>query len=89
MQAELKAATAPALQKAVPGLTDELVDQMKVAPLRQFDPQLIQDPLVYRLYEVTHHQLSSTCLLSLTDKGGHSLRTRWFKLTHTSDACCK
>ena len=25
---------------------------MSVSPLRQFDPQLIQDPLVYRLYEV-------------------------------------
>lgn len=52
VQAELKKNTAPLLQKAVPGLTDELISQMTVAPLRQFDPQLIQDPLVYRLYEV-------------------------------------
>ena len=36
----------------MPGLTDDLIGQMKVSPLRQFDPQLIQDPLVYRLYEV-------------------------------------
>ena len=36
----------------MPGLTNELIAQMKVSPLRQFDPQLIQDPLVYRLYEV-------------------------------------
>ena len=36
----------------MPGLTNDLIAQMKVSPLRQFDPQLIQDPLVYRLYEV-------------------------------------
>lgn len=53
MQTELKANTAPLLQKAVPGLTDDLIKQMKVSPLRQFDPQLIQEPLVYRLYEVS------------------------------------
>ena len=53
VQAELKEATAPLLQKVVPGLTDDLAARMKVSPLRQFDPQLIQDPLVYRLYEVT------------------------------------
>ncbi|CAK0737267.1 hypothetical protein CVIRNUC_000883 [Coccomyxa viridis] len=54
-QAELKEGTAPLLQKAVPGLTNDLVAQMKVSPLRQFDPQLIQDPLVYRLYEAVMH----------------------------------
>ncbi|CAL5218405.1 g81 [Coccomyxa viridis] len=54
-QAELKKTTAPALQKAVPGLTDELISQMTVSPLRQFDPQLIQEPLVYRLYEAVMH----------------------------------
>lgn len=54
-QAELKEATAPLLQKAVPGLTDDLIARMKVSPLRQFDPQLIQDPLVYRLYEAVMH----------------------------------
>ena len=52
LQAELQKSTAPALQKAVPGLTDELLSEMMVSPLRQFDPQLIQEPLVYRLYEV-------------------------------------
>jgi hypothetical protein len=51
-QTELKSGTAEALQKAVPGLSDELIEEMKVSPLRQFDPNLIQDPLVYRLYEV-------------------------------------
>ncbi len=57
VQAELKEATAPLLQKAVPGLTDDLIARMKVSPLRQFDPQLIQEPLVYRLYEVMSSNL--------------------------------
>ncbi len=63
MQAELKKTTAPALQKAVPGLTDELISQMTVSPLRQFDPQLIQEPLVYRLYEVRFMPLLCNCFL--------------------------
>jgi cyanate lyase len=65
VQAELKEATALLLQKAVPGLTDDLVARMKVSPLRQFDPQLIQEPLVYRLYEVTPILLLR--LISLAD----------------------
>lgn len=52
MQTELKEETAEALQKAVPGLTDDLIEAMKVSPLRQYDPTIIQEPLVYRLYEV-------------------------------------
>jgi cyanate lyase len=52
LQTELKPATASALQAAVPGLTDELLEEMKVSPLRQFDPSIIQEPTVYRLYEV-------------------------------------
>ncbi|CAL8470288.1 g9830 [Coccomyxa elongata] len=50
-QTELKPGSAAALQAAVPGLTDELVEEMKVSPLRQFDPSIIQEPTVYRLYE--------------------------------------
>ena len=52
LQTELKPGSAAALQAAVPGLTDELVEEMKVSPLRQFDPSIIQEPTVYRLYEV-------------------------------------
>ena len=52
MQTELKAETAAALQAAVQGLTDDMIEEMKVSPLRQFEPTIVQDPLVYRLYEV-------------------------------------
>jgi hypothetical protein len=40
------------LKSAVPGLTDELIAGASKSPLRQFDPELIQEPLVYRFYEV-------------------------------------
>ncbi len=63
------------LQKAVPGLTDELISQMTVSPLRQFDPQLIQEPLVYRLYEVHSLQtpLCSTFLTRQRKPRSHSM----------------
>ena len=47
-QAQLKAESAPALRQALPALTDEQVAMMQLAPLRSFDPSLIQEPLVYR-----------------------------------------
>lgn len=62
-QTELKPTTAPVLQKAVPALTDELLEEMQVSPLRQFDPNLIQEPLVYRLYEVGCYRID--CLLTV------------------------
>ena len=52
MQTELKPETSKALQAAVPGLTDDLLQEMMVSPLRQFDTTIVQEPLVYRLYEV-------------------------------------
>lgn len=47
-QAQLKPDTAPKLRAAVPQLTDELIKEMMEPPLRSYDPQLIQDPLIYR-----------------------------------------
>jgi cyanate lyase len=36
----------------VPALPDASLAAMKRAPLRQYDPLIVQDPLVYRLTEV-------------------------------------
>ncbi|MEW5308613.1 MAG: hypothetical protein WDW38_000558 [Sanguina aurantia] len=55
LQQQLKPDTAELLVKAVPGLTSELVLQMKKAPARRFDPLLIQDPFIYRMYEAIMH----------------------------------
>lgn len=47
-QAQLKPDTAPILRAALPDLPDELVLEMMRPPLRSYDPNLIQDPTVYR-----------------------------------------
>ncbi len=51
-QAQLKEGTAEKLRAAVPALPDSSLAAMKRAPLRQYDPLIVQDPLVYRLTEV-------------------------------------
>ena len=52
LQAQLKEGTAEKLRAAVPALPDASLAAMKRAPLRQYDPLIVQDPLVYRLTEV-------------------------------------
>jgi cyanate lyase len=44
VQAQLKPDTAPKLQKAVPELSDDVIEEMKKAPLRSYDPTIIQEP---------------------------------------------
>jgi cyanate lyase len=47
-QAQLKPDTAPKLQKAIPALSDELVNLMMAPPFRSYHPDIIQEPAVYR-----------------------------------------
>ena len=47
-QAQLKPDTAPKLLAALPDLAEELVHEMMKPPLRSYDPNLIQEPTVYR-----------------------------------------
>ncbi|RDX85867.1 Cyanate hydratase [Mucuna pruriens] len=54
-QAQLKPHTAPLLLAALPDLTDPLLHDMMTPPLRSYDPNLIQDPTVYRLNEAVMH----------------------------------
>ncbi|CAI9118105.1 OLC1v1019623C1 [Oldenlandia corymbosa var. corymbosa] len=54
-QAQLKPETAPKLKASLPGLSDQLVHEMMLAPLRSYEPNLIQDPTVYRLNEAVMH----------------------------------
>ncbi|GAB2217763.1 hypothetical protein Droror1_Dr00000974 [Drosera rotundifolia] len=54
-QAHLKPDTAPKLKAALPGLTDEVIEQMMVPPLRGYDPSIIQDPTIYRVTEGVMH----------------------------------
>ncbi|GAV69527.1 Cyanate_lyase domain-containing protein [Cephalotus follicularis] len=54
-QAQLKPETAPKLRAAVPGLPDDLLQQMMSPPMRSYDPHVIQEPAVYRLTEAIMH----------------------------------
>ncbi|KAE8667999.1 Cyanate hydratase [Hibiscus syriacus] len=54
-QAQLKPETAPKLRAALPDLPQELLHEMMKPPLRSYDPNLIQEPTVYRLNEAVMH----------------------------------
>nr|KYP57540.1 Cyanate hydratase [Cajanus cajan] len=54
-QAQLKPQTAPVLRAALPDLPEDLLHEMMRPPLRSYDPNLIQDPTVYRLNEAVMH----------------------------------
>ncbi|XP_057956833.1 cyanate hydratase [Malania oleifera] len=54
-QAQLKPATVPKLRAALPLLTEELINAMMEPPFRSYDPNLIQEPAVYRLNEAIMH----------------------------------
>ncbi|XP_042027623.1 cyanate hydratase-like [Salvia splendens] len=54
-QAQLKPSTAPLLRAALPALTDDHLIEMLQPPLRSYDPNLIQDPTIYRLNEAVMH----------------------------------
>ncbi|KAL5542322.1 hypothetical protein UlMin_010032 [Ulmus minor] len=54
-QAQLKPETAPKLRSAVPNLRDDLLGEMLKPPFRSYDPNLIQEPAIYRLNEAVMH----------------------------------
>uniref|UniRef100_A0A0C9S463 Cyanate hydratase n=1 Tax=Wollemia nobilis TaxID=56998 RepID=A0A0C9S463_9CONI len=54
-QAQLKPETVDCLRKAVPGLQDDHIKAMMRPPLRSYDPNLVQDPCIYRLNEAVMH----------------------------------
>lgn len=54
-QAQLKKQTEVKLVKAVPGLTEDLLKEMRKPPVRSYDPQILSEPHVYRMTEVCAH----------------------------------
>ncbi|KAL1804041.1 hypothetical protein ACET3Z_032688 [Daucus carota] len=54
-QAQLKPDTAPKLKAALPELPDHVLQRMMEPPMRCYDPNLIQEPTVYRLNEAVMH----------------------------------
>ena len=54
-QAQLKKTTEEKLVKLVPALTEELLREMRKAPIRSYNPAILQEPHVYRMTEVCAH----------------------------------
>ncbi len=54
-QAQLKPQAEPKLAKLVPGLTEDLLKEMRKCPMRSFNPTIIQEPNIYRMTEVCLH----------------------------------
>ena len=54
-QSQLKPETEPKLVKLVPGLSEDLLVEMRKCPMRSFDPTIIQEPNIYRMTEVCLH----------------------------------
>ena len=43
------------LASLVPGLNDELLNEMRKCPMRSFDPTIIQEPHIFHVTEVCLH----------------------------------
>ncbi|KAK2643726.1 hypothetical protein Ddye_018921 [Dipteronia dyeriana] len=54
-QAQLKPDTAVKLRAALPELSDHLIYEMMAPPMRSYDPNLLQEPTIYRLNEAVMH----------------------------------
>ncbi|XP_010512507.1 PREDICTED: cyanate hydratase-like [Camelina sativa] len=54
-QAQLKPDTVQKLKEALPSLTDDLIGDMMSPPWRSYDPNLFQEPTIYRLNEAVMH----------------------------------
>nr|GMD67787.1 cyanate hydratase [Ipomoea batatas] len=54
-QAQLKPETVPKLREALPCLVDHQIQEMMRPPMRSYDPNLIQEPTIYRLNEAVMH----------------------------------
>lgn len=47
-QAQLKPSSVQGMKLAVPGISEADLKLMQRAPVRRYDPSIIQEPLVYR-----------------------------------------
>ena len=54
-QAQLKPESEGKLVQLVPGLSKDLVAEMRKCPMRSYDPTIIQEPNIYRMTEVCLH----------------------------------
>lgn len=80
-QAQLKKESEAKLVKLVPGLTEELLEEIRKCPMRSFDPSVIQEPNIYRMTEVCVHY-GESILAIINEKFGDGIMSAIdFKLT--------
>ncbi len=80
-QAQLKNNTEAKLVKLVPGLTEDLLQEMRKCPMRSYDPAVIQEPHIYRMTEVCCHY-GDSILEVMNEKFGDGIMSAIdFKLT--------
>ena len=80
-QAQLKKDTEGKLVKLVPGLTEDLLTEMRKCPMRSFDPAVVQEPHIYRMTEVCCHY-GESILEVMNEKFGDGIMSAIdFKLT--------
>ncbi|ESR33539.1 Cyanate hydratase [Citrus sinensis] len=84
-QAQLKPETAPKLRAALPELPDELIHEMMRPPIRSYDPNLIQEPTVYRLNEAVMHFGESIKEIINEEFGDGISRSTWFQDYNSSE----
>lgn len=80
-QAQLKKDTEAKLVKLVPGLTEDLLKEMRKCPIRSFDPAVIQEPHIYRMTEVCCHYGDSILEIMNEQFGDGIMSSIDFKLT--------
>lgn len=80
-QAQLKGDTEKKLVKLVPGLTEDLLKEMRKCPMRSFDPAVVQEPHIYRMTEVCCHYGESILDIMNEQFGDGIMSAIDFKLT--------
>ncbi len=80
-QAQLHPDTEKKLKKVVPGLDKATLKELRKPPFRSYDPDIIQEPTIYRLDEVVMHYGESIKEL-INEKFGDGIMSAIdFKLT--------
>eukprot|EP01024_Parvocaulis_polyphysoides_P002596 TRINITY_DN10779_c0_g1_i8.p1 TRINITY_DN10779_c0_g1~~TRINITY_DN10779_c0_g1_i8.p1 ORF type:complete len:446 (-),score=56.54 TRINITY_DN10779_c0_g1_i8:569-1825(-) len=80
-QAQLNQNTVEKLKKAVPQLTDELIEEMKMAPNRYYDDDILKEPQIHRLHEAISHNGQSLKALVNEKFGDGVMSTEDFFMT--------
>jgi len=68
-QAQLKPESEAKLVQLVPGLSEDLLEEMRKCPIRSYDPTIIQEPNIYRMTEVCLHYGDSIKYVADFSKG--------------------